>query len=132
MRNEWDLKHTNNLNQMLRIKKDIDIKKNDYGSLLIVKHQYHVADDVMFPDPACLAFFTAFEENCLEKLQDEKSLILVGVDIFEGLMQFFIYCKDAKKSIYDCIDFLKSNSNYQVDFEVIRDTSWSRYQKLIV
>ena len=131
MNNEWDLKHTENLNQMLRIKKNIDVNKSDYESLLIVKHRYHIADDIMFPDPACLAFFTAFEENHLQKLQEEGSLFIVGIDIFEGLIQFFIYCNDAKKSIYDCIEFLKSNSNYQVEFEVISDASWSHYKKLI-
>ena len=131
MQDSWDLKHTNNLNQLLRIKKEITQNKNDFTSLLIVKHRYHASDDIMFPDPACLAFFTAFEENHLKKFEDEKSMVLVAVDIFEGLMQFFIYCKDAKKSVYDCIEFLKSNSNFEVEFEIKEDSSWSNYNKLI-
>lgn len=129
MHEQWDLKHTNNLNQMLRIKKDVQINDN-FPSLLIVKHQYHVADDIMFPDPACLAFFTAFEEKHLSMLEHEGSMQLVAVDIFEGLMQFFIYCKDAEQSVYDCIEFLKSNSNFQVEFEVVSDTTWNKYQQL--
>lgn len=130
MKEGWELKHTNNINQMLRIKQDIK-NKESYGSLLIVKHQYHVADDIMFPDPACLAFFGAFEENHLNRFEEEETLQLVAVDIFEGLMQFYIYCKDAKQSVYDCISFLKSNPNYEVEFEIKEDSSWSTYQQLI-
>lgn len=130
MNNDWDLKHTTNINQMLRIKQKIECNKEAYPYLLKVKHRYHVADDIMFPDPACLVFFTAFEENHLEKLQHSDSLELVAVDIFEGLMQFYIYCKDAQKSIYDCIEFLKSNSNFQVEFEIIQDNGWAQYEKI--
>ncbi len=130
MQEKWELKHTNNLNQMLRIKNEIHVNKDDFGMLLIVKHQYHVADDIMFPDPACLAFFTSFEENHLSVLEKEQSACLVGVDIFEGLMQFFIYCKDANKTLHDCIAYLKSNPNFGVEFEIITDNSWQRYASL--
>ena len=131
MKSDWYLKQSANINQMLRIKQNIACNKEEYPFLLMVKHRYHVADDIMFPDPACLAFFTAFEEHHLGKLQNSDSLQLVGVDIFEGLMQFYIYCKDAQKSMYDCIEFLKSNSYFQVEFEIIQDKTWSGYEKLI-
>lgn len=130
MKDEWQLKHTNNINQMLRVNDTLNANEH-YSELLIIKHQYHVADDVMFPDPACLAFFTAFEEIHLEKLQENGSIKLVAVDIFEGLMQFFIYCTDAKHSVYDTIEFLKSNDNYLIEFEISQDPSWAQYYELI-
>lgn len=129
MKESWDLKHTNNINQMLRVKQNTQCK-GELPILLIVRHRYHVADDIMFPDPSCLAFFSSFEENHLEQLEKLGGLELVAVDIFEGLMQFFIYCEDGQKSVYDCISFLKSNANYQVDFEIINDKQWSKYKQL--
>lgn len=129
MKEGWDLKYTNNINQMLRVKQNVQCK-GKLSTLLIVKHRYHVADDVMFPDPSCLAFFGSFEENHLSQLESSGDLELVAVDIFEGLMQFFIYCEDGQKSVYDCIAFLKSNANYQVDFEIIKDEQCSKYEQL--
>lgn len=131
MNSSWDLKHTNNLNQMLRVKRDVKINPSEYPILLKIKHTYHIADDIMFPDPSCLAFFTAFEEKQLEMMEQNKTIQLVAVDIFEGLMQFYVYCKDAQKSIYESIDFLKSNSNYPVEFEVINDAEWTHYKEFI-
>lgn len=130
MKEDWELKPTDNINQMLRIKHKVE-NKEAYPSLLIVKHQYHVADDVMFPDPACLAFFTAFEENHLTQFEVQGSMQLVAVDIFEGLMQFFIYCKEPQQSVHDSIAFLKSNPLYEVQFEIVPDGSWSRYEALV-
>lgn len=131
MQEKWELKHTDNLNQMLRVKEGVSVCKDKFSMLLIVKHQYHVADDIMFPDPACLAFFTSFEENHIAVLEKDGSACLVGVDIFEGLMQFYIYCNDATKTLHDCIAYLKSNPNYSVEFEIVTDPSWQRYATLI-
>jgi len=121
MNDKWLLTPTNNINQMLRVRTDKKIEEvsKDFENLVIVKHQYHVADDIMFPDPACLAFFTAFEQNHLEKLEQNDELVLMGVDIFEGNLKFFIYCNDHEKAIYDCISFLKSNSLYKCEFEIV-------------
>lgn len=130
MEAEWTLQHTTNINQMLRIKMNLSVDTS-MKSLLIVKHRYHVADDVMFPDPSCLAFFTAFEENCLLNLEQKGEIQVVAVDIFEGLMQFYIYAQEAQKTLYDCIGFLKSNSNYPVDFEIKNDPLWKEYMALI-
>lgn len=121
MQEKWTLLPTNSINQMLRVRdeKELSDKKDEFRSLVKVVHQYHISDDIMFPDPSCLAFFTAFEQNHLEKLEKQNSLILSAINIHEGLIEFYIYCKDAEKTINDCIDFLKSNSLYSCNFNVV-------------
>ncbi|MGA1933678.1 DUF695 domain-containing protein [Arcobacter sp. YIC-464] len=116
----WQLKFTDNINQMLRVRNDVDIKNElkNFTHLVTIKHKYHASDDIMFPDPACLAFFTAFEQNHLKALEESNSLKLVAVDIHEGLMQYFLLSNDAMKTINDSISFLKSNSLYSCDFEI--------------
>lgn len=123
MNNNWELVNTSNLNQMLRVRNDKSIENivETFPNLLKIKHQYHVADDIMFPDPACLAFFSAFEENHLTSLENQNKLVLSAVDIFEGNYSFYIYCEDAQETILDCIEFLKSNSLYKCDFEIINN-----------
>ncbi len=120
MDKKWHLKETQNVNQMLRIRKDINPLDalQDYKHLLIVKHEYHIADDIMFPDPACLAFFTTFEQSHLSTVASQNKIFLAAVEIKEGLMRFFIYCDDVQKTMYDCIDFLKTNSLYSCDFQI--------------
>lgn len=130
MEKNWQLKHTQSLNQMLRVNTHIDVKKEEFPTLMVIKHEYHIADDIMFPDPACLAFFGAFEEQHLHKLEKDNTLQLVAVDIFEGNMKFYVYCKDGQKSVYDCIEFLKSNKNFTVDFALKSDPSWQTYLEL--
>ncbi len=119
----WQLKVTDSLNQMLRIRNDINIKNTleSYSHLVTIKHKYHASDDIMFPDPACLAFFTAFEQNHLKALEESDSLKLVAVDIHEGVMQYFLLTNDAMKTINDSIVFLKSNSLYACDFEIAHE-----------
>lgn len=125
----WQLKNTGNVNQLLRIKKETNLKK--FPNLVILKHNFHIADDIMFPDPSCLAFFTALEKNHIEKLENEDLLELCAVDIKEGLMQFFIYCNDYEKAIEKLILFLKTNSLYSCDFEVLIEDKGSRLNSLI-
>ena len=133
MNNQWNLINTNNINQMLRARTNIDTnqKTKEFPNLLIVKHNFHIADDIMFPDPSCLAFFSAFENNHLIQFEEKDELVLLAVDIHEGLMQFYIYCKDAKKSVYDCIEFLKSNELYKCEFEIILNDNGQRLDKII-
>jgi len=133
MNENWQLTPTNNINQMLRVRtdKNIDEVCQNQKNLLVVKHQYHVADDIMFPDPACLAYFTAFEQNHLTKLEDENILTLMAVDIFEGSMKFFIYCENHEKAVHDCIAFLKSSSLYKCDFEIMLNDEGKRYKDLV-
>lgn len=121
MEEKWYLENTGKINQMLRVRDDIDLPQtmDEFPHLVILKHNFHIADDIMFPDPACLAFFTAFENNHLESLEEENKLALLAVDIFEGLMQYFIYCKEPQETVYDCIAFLKSNDLYKCEFEII-------------
>lgn len=121
MEEKWYLENTENINQMLRVRDDIDLPQtmDEFPHLVILKHNFHIANDIMFPDPACLAFFTAFENNHLESLEEENKLALLAVDIFEGLMQYFIYCKEPQETVYDCIAFLKSSDLYKCEFEII-------------
>jgi len=130
---KWHLKNSNNINQMLRVRDDKEFSRLTEGfpHLVLVKHNFHIADDIMFPDPSCLAFFTAFENNHLEKLEEENRLILLAVDICEGLIQFFIYCKEPQKTVYDCISFLKSNSLFKCDFEIVNNEKGERLKSLI-
>lgn len=132
MENKWLLKNTNNVNQMLRLRDDISLNEvlKNYKDLVIVIHQYHIADDIMFPDPSCLAFFSAFEENHLQKLEEENSLFLYAIDIFEGNMRFYLYTNEAQKAVYDSISFLKSNDLYKCEFEVILNEAGNRIKNI--
>lgn len=132
MEDSWQLVPTKNINQMLRLRTDINEDNLDgkFKNLLVVKHKYHVADDIMFPDPSCLAFFTAFEQNHLVNFEQNGELKLLGVDIFEGTMKFFIYCEDAQKTVYDCISFLKSNPLFKCEFEIILNDNGNSIKKL--
>lgn len=132
MKNNWNLKNTNNINQMLRVRDDIDLSHvaHNFPHLVIIKHNFHIADDIMFPDPACLSFFTAFENNHLEVLEKDKKLILCAVNIFEGLIEFFIYCNEVENTVYDCIHFLKSNDLYKCEFEIINNDKTKRLSRL--
>lgn len=132
MEDSWQLVPTKNINQMLRLRTDINEDNLDgkFKNLLVVKHKYHVADDIMFPDPSCLAFFTAFEQNHLVNFEQNDELKLLGVDIFEGTMKFFIYCDDAQKTVYDCISFLKSNPLFKCEFEIILNDKGNSIKKL--
>ena len=128
---KWTLcQNVSNINQMLKVRIDIDdiIASKDYPNLLIIKHKYTTSDDVFFPELSTLSYFTAFEEKCIEKLEEEKSLIFVATDINEGMVQVYVYCKDEKKSIYACIDFLKHNKDFIVDFEVRKDPNWNQFK----
>lgn len=131
--NKWTLcQNVSNINQMLKIRIDLDdlIGNKEYPNLLIIKHQYTTSDDVLFPELSTLSYFAAFEEKCLEKLEENKSLIFVATDINEGMIQLYVYCKDEKKSIYDCIDFLKNNPDFIVNFEVRKDSKWNNFKVL--
>jgi len=128
---KWTLcQDVSNINQMLKIRTDINdvIGHKEYPNLVIIKHKYTTSDDVLFPELSTLSYFAAFEEKCLNKLEDNESLIFVASDINEGLFQLYVYCKDDKKTIYDCIDFFKNDSNFIVEFEVKKDFSWNNYK----
>lgn len=128
---KWTLcQNVSNINQMLKVRVDINdlIANKEYSNLLIIKHKYTTSDDVLFPELSTLSYFAAFEEKCLEKLEENKSLIFVATDINEGMLQIYVYCKDEQKTIYDCIDFFKNNRNFIVEFEVKKDENWNNFK----
>lgn len=131
MEDKWYLKPTNNINQMLRVRNDLDNQAiaSRFKNLLIIKHNYHIADDIMFPDPACLSFFTAFEQNHLASLEQEDEIILAAVDIFEGLISFYVYCDNPQETLYKCASFLKSDL-YKCDFNIILNDNSQSLTKL--
>lgn len=126
---KWELKNTSNINSLLRFRKAYI--NDELRDLLIVRHHYHIADDIMFPDPSCLSFFTAFEQNYILKYEEEHFFFLSAVNISEGLFEFYIYCKDYEKTIAFLIEFLKSNSLYKCEFEVVLNDKGSRLKNLI-
>lgn len=121
MEEKWYLKPTDSVNRMLRIRNDLsdEFIVSKFKNLLVVKHQYHIADDIMFPDPACLAFFTAFEQNHLDGLEEKNELIVAAVDINEGNLRYLIYCDNPEETVYDCAAFLKDSTLYKCDFDVV-------------
>ena len=128
---KWALcQNVSNINQMLKVRIDINdlIANEDYSNLLIIKHRYTTSDDVLFPELSTLSYFAAFEDKCLSNLEENKSLVFVASDINEGSVQIYVYCKDEKKTISDCIDFFKNNSDFIIDFEVKKDIRWNNFK----
>ena len=131
---KWALcQKVTNINQLLKVRIDIDdkIANEAYPNLLVVKHRYTTSDDVLFPELSTLSYFAAFEEKCLEKLEEQKSLIFVATDINEGMVQLYVYCKDEQKTILDCIEFLKRNPDFIVEFEVKKDPKWNNFKVML-
>jgi hypothetical protein len=129
--NKWVLcQKVSNINQMLKLRVDIDnlIASEVYPNLLVVKHQYTTSDDVLFPELSTLSYFAAFEDKCLTQLEDNKSIVSVASDINEGMIQFYIYCKDEQKTIMDCIEFFKGNPDFIIEFEVRKDIKWNNFK----
>jgi len=131
---KWTLcQQVSNINQMLKVRVDINDKIADenYPNLLTIKHKYTTSDDVLFPELSTLSYFAAFEEKCLAKLEESGSLIFVASDINDGMVQLYVYCKDEQKTILECINFLKNNPNFIVEFEVKKDTKWNDFKIML-
>jgi len=131
---KWILcQKVSNINQMLKVRADINdsIGNEQYPHLVTIKHKYTTSDDVLFPELSTLSYFAAFEEKCLEKLEEQKSLIFVATDINEGMVQLYVYCKDEQKTILDAIDFFKKNPNFIVEFEVKKDPKWNSFKSML-
>lgn len=128
----WKLvENSENLNQMLKVREDFEeIKNSEFAELLLVTHNYQADEDTLFPDVAVLSFFTAFEHNCLHGLDEKNALKFVASNINEGIMQWYLYTKDARKSIHDCIEFLKQNPNFSVEFAIHQDKDWQKVESL--
>ncbi len=131
---KWTLcQNVSNINQMLKVRIDLDdlIGDEEYPNLVVIKHRYTTSDDVLFPELSTLSYFAAFEEKCLENLEKNRSLKFVASDINEGMVQIYVYCKDEQKSIRDCIEFFKKNSDFIIDFEVRKDAKWNNFKILM-
>jgi|GEM_PF-1282510 len=131
---KWTLcQKVSNINQMLKVRVDINhkIADSNYPNLLTINHTYTTSDDVLFPELSTLSYFAAFEEKCLEKLEENDSLIFVASNINEGLVQLYVYCKDEQKTIFECINFLKNNPNFIVEFEVKKDAKWNDFKIML-
>ena len=130
---KWTLcQNISNINQMLKVRIDIDeaVVRTNYPNLVIVKHRYTTSDDVLFPELSTLSYFAAFEEKSLCLQEEKRDIVFVAMDINEGLVQLYVYCKDVQKTIYDCIDFFKKNPNFIIDFEAKSDTNWDFFKTL--
>ena len=123
----WDLIPTSDMNQILKVRNHTDINP-EFSNLLIVKHTFLASEDMLFPDPKTIAFFAGFEDTYLSQFEDE--LILVASNIHDGYMKFYIYCKDSQIALFKCIDYLKKEPYYQVDFETFVDKEWRKLEEL--
>jgi len=132
--NKWTLcQKVNNINQMLKVRVDINdkIANENYPNLVTIKHKYTTSDDVLFPEVSTLSYFAAFEQKCLEKLENSGSLIFVGSNINEGMVQLYVYCKEEQKTILECIHFFKNNPHFIVEFEVKKDAKWNDFKIML-
>ncbi|MBN2824272.1 MAG: DUF695 domain-containing protein [Campylobacterales bacterium] len=119
---QWILKPTDNINQMLKIRSDLEnIANSEYPMHIALIHHYTTRDDLLFPEAMTLAFFEAFKEQ-LDTLNDA---ILVAEDINMGLLTLHIYAKAYQKTIEECIGYLKKQPHYDVEFKVTHDLAWA-------
>lgn len=119
----WELKPCNDLNRMLKVRTDLDtFTKEEYPVLITIVHRYATSDDMLFPEPSTLAFFSSFEENCLHDLENA---IYTAQDINTGLLKIFIYSsKNYTKIIHKTMKFLKDKPEYHIEYFVKKDLHW--------
>ncbi|MEA3288789.1 MAG: DUF695 domain-containing protein [Campylobacterota bacterium] len=119
----WTLKPCSDINRMLKIRTDLNSFENEkYPHLVTITHRYATSDDVLFPEPTTLAFFSGFEERSLYNLTDA---VYVAQDIHTGLFEVHIYAKDYEKTIHQTIEYLKLKPEYHVEFKVTSDKNWA-------
>lgn len=124
----WNLIACSDINRVLKVKTDLtDIKKEQFPFLITITHTYATADDILFPEPATLAFFAGFEESTLYKLDQAY---YVAQDIDTGLVQIHIYSNNYKHTIAQTIEYFKLKPEFHVDFKVIGDKNWKILDKL--
>lgn len=134
MKEGWILKDTKNLNQIQKIRANIlnIYEKEHFPQLLTIKHNYITSDDILFPEISTLSFLNAFEDIKLKELDELNEIIHICTDIANGSIDIHLYTKDANKSIYDCIDYLKTNPLFKVEFVISHDKNWDFYNSLII
>jgi len=123
------LKQTKNLNRIIKICEDKDLDKKDFTQLLTITHKYTTRDDVLFPEISTLGFFMGFEKTTLDQLEKDKKILYVVNDIDHGFYKFYIYCKDAKQIVNDCIDYFKNDPTKKIDFHIQNDPTWSIFEQ---
>lgn len=132
MENEqWDLIPTDDINQILKVRNSIaDDIKSDFPELLIVKHQYTTSDDVLFPELSTLGYLNSFEQQSAMVLENKGKLLFAATDIAKGMINIYLYCKDARSTVIEAIETLKKMPLFKVEFEIKQDPTWSMYKSL--
>ncbi len=124
----WQLKPCKDINRILKIRSDLDdFDKLHFPMLLTVSHRYTSSDDILFPEPATLAFITNLEENFL---LDFEHGVYAAQDIDTGIIDTHIYVNDYKKSIFEIIKFLNKDPRLHFEFRVTPDPSWDIVKEL--
>jgi hypothetical protein len=129
MQNSWELKQSDDLNRVLKLK---NIEPNiEYNSLLVITHRYNSSDDVLFPEPVTLGFFIEFESIVLSAIEDIGLGVYVVSDIYMGEMKFYLYVKDYDRVIKKVIEYIKNYPQYNISFDVTSDKNWTKYLELL-
>lgn len=128
MDEKWYLERTENSKQVLKIRNDIDIKQSliQFPNLVLITFSFH---NTLTPIEECLAIFTIFENNYLESFEEENELSLLAVDTCNGLMHFYLYCKDVNLSIEYTKKFFESYELDECKFETILEDCGKRLEK---
>lgn len=134
MENEnWRLVHTDDINQILKVRTDIVYEEQTpFTQLLLIKHQFTTSDDVLFPEVSTLGFLNSLEQQALLPLEKEGAFLFVATNIAKGNIEVYLYCKDAKSAVMQCIETLKKMPAFKVEFEIQEDANWSGFKALNV
>lgn len=123
----WILKPSSNINQMLKVRNIASVDTSQYPTHLCILHRYATSDDLIFPEAATLAFFSAFEEHCLNHLDNA---LFVAQDINTGLLSIHIYTQDHNQTINETIEYLKRQPQFHIEFKVTPDAQWQIFKTL--
>lgn len=123
MDEKWYLQKTDNIKQLLKIRNDIELDQSikEFSSLLIITYDFKTLDTNKISVEQMMIFFTMFENNYLEALEEENKSALLAVNIEDGLMQFYLYCKNCEQSILDVEVYLNSNEECRCTYDGYTD-----------
>ncbi len=124
----WELKPCSNLHRMLKIRTNIEPSlMAQYPFLITIVNRYTASDDLHFPDPNTLAFFSSFEQTYLYSLKDA---LYVAQDIDVGFLKIYIYAKNYQRTIYQTMKHLTLQPKHSIDFIVTKDPDWDHFKDL--